>query len=1053
MVNWQEFFKINALELPKVTSFMVLAAVFQAGLTIGTTAGDTLFLSNIGVESLPYIYIVMPVIMALYASVFSYFISRLGIRRLMYISVIAVAGVSLTLFFVLAARDSLTSFQISTLYYFIKIFTTVIYIAFYSLYWNFADLYFDMSESKRLFAYLAAGTALGVIVGGLTVTLSAEVLGVPYLFLLWLVLGLSSLPVIYFINHRFKELTIVGFNDEVDESAWQVLKNHWGSIVKIRYVSLLAGMVFLVSLLAGIAEYQYYDVFSKASDEAQLAVLLGTLYAGVNVFNLIICAFVFNRLVIRVGVTSVAMIQPVVYILVFAFLLLDYGFEAAILAFFAYQGMAWSVDNNNYNLLYNALPNANRAQLRTILEGLLEPIATALAGVYLLFYASRVPAEGISLVGFIGALGLFTIVMFMKRNYLVSLVQNLKTEWLDFSKKLRYHLTSFSDSDRDTLYGKLSANVSNALSSLKILHSINDPQTLPVMLRVYDQHVFQIQDSKALNELKAHYEEFLTTSNYHHTRSLVKWFNENSNRVHPQITEIYAYHGLIQPDRIAQFASDTNPDHRNIALVASLHSADLHRVSESIETIKTLLNGENNDIQRGLRVLQFSKNPMYAYTALPYIHHSDALIQLTALHVIRENVAEGEISFIQPVIDVLQSSDGDIRECCIEIMERINDPICVKPLILLASEMTPSERRISEDMICGMGTLIIPIVVSVLSDTNAPVISRSMAAKVLYHVAPEHFELIYPDLISEEISEVEKLSHNERSIQLNRVQTPELVVLNRFYRDSRKSKLNLILEFLSTAGRLPAYELMVNSLGSTNPKIRAFGFETLEQGVDNQLFRRLITQLDNAKGGYETNSRSEIENPFESIIETAANSMHPIEKTAAYIHIWRSDKAKWMRLISSIIQQSSQDLVQDTTLALLHNNPTRQQHLYFDRLAILCETPDFTTFNIQHLEYLAHRSCFKSISNHEVLCKPNSPADQIFILSDGICTVETDKEHHVLAQKGSVFPDEALKSKPLNQSKVTSSNCTVLCINTSELVRCSTLYPEVAIYMFNRSQG
>src|SRR5690606_23417936 len=130
-----------------------------------------------------------------------------------------------------------TGFQINALYYFIKIFTTVIYIAFYSLYWNFADLYFDMSESKRLFAYLAAGTAFGVIVGGLTVTLSAEVLGVPYLFLLWLVLGLLSLPVIYYINRRFKELTIVDLDEPEEESAWTVLKNHWGSIVKIRYVS------------------------------------------------------------------------------------------------------------------------------------------------------------------------------------------------------------------------------------------------------------------------------------------------------------------------------------------------------------------------------------------------------------------------------------------------------------------------------------------------------------------------------------------------------------------------------------------------------------------------------------------------------------------------------------------------------------------------------------------------------------------------------------------------------------------------------------------------
>ena len=99
MLNWQKFFKINATELPKVISFMILAAVFQAGLTIGTTAGDTLFLSNIGVESLPYIYIIMPLIMFLYASVFSYFISKVGIKKLLYASVYIVSTIALVLFF------------------------------------------------------------------------------------------------------------------------------------------------------------------------------------------------------------------------------------------------------------------------------------------------------------------------------------------------------------------------------------------------------------------------------------------------------------------------------------------------------------------------------------------------------------------------------------------------------------------------------------------------------------------------------------------------------------------------------------------------------------------------------------------------------------------------------------------------------------------------------------------------------------------------------------------------------------------------------------------
>ena len=1051
MLNWQKFFKINATELPKVISFMILAAVFQAGLTIGTTAGDTLFLSNIGVESLPYIYIIMPLIMFLYASVFSYFISKVGIKKLLYASVYIVSTIALVLFFAISMRDSLSEFQITALYYVIKIFTTVVYIAFYSLYWNYADLYFDMSESKRVFAYLAAGTAIGVIIGGLTVSLSTELLGVSYLFLLWMLLGLSSVSVIYFINSRYHVLSITSIDDEEDESAWMVLKKHWSSIIKIRYVSLLAGMVFLVSLLAGITEYQYYDVFSNTYTEEELAILLGWLYAGVNVFNLIVCAFLFNRLVLRIGVTNIAMIQPVVYILTFSFLLLDYGFSAAMLAFFAYQGMAWSVDNNNYNLMFNALPNANRAQLRTILEGLLEPIATALAGVYLIFYASKVPAEGVSLVGFLGALILFAIVMFMKKNYLISLVQNLKTEWLDFSRKLRSHLSTFTDKERDTLLGKISASLSEAISALKIMLVIHDSQSLPALLRIYDLTGGTIQNDNDLDELKISFEYFLEGKNYHQAHTLVQWFNNNNSKVHPHIAEVFAYYGLIQPTKIKLYAESADPDLQNIALIASIHSADLQQVAVTLRSVQDLLDGESINIQRGLRVLRFSKNSVYAVTALPYIHHKDAEVRLAAFRTIKATVAESTISFVNPMIQAIRENEGATREICIHILERINDPICVKPLLLLAPELTPSERRLSEDFITGMGNLIIPTVVSVLSNKDASSISRSLAAKVLYRVAPIQFELIYPDLIKEEIGVAEALKHNESVLASDTRDLSEINVLRRYYRDTRTSKINLILEFLSTAGRLPAYELMINSLGSTNPKIRAFGIETLEQGVDRTLYERLIEQLN-----FSTVSESSIERhattkEIESVVTNAVQSTHPIEKSAALSLIWRSDKSSWIKLIRSIIQQPLHDLVKETTVARLHNEHDREQRDFFERLVLLCETQALNSLHIDHLEYMAHHSTFGHWKASENIASTTDPAETLFIHFDGIFECKSETENLVVNTKGALFPVEVIQSKPFYLTTIRVQTGTALMIPYQTLELCAKLYPEVAIHLFELS--
>lgn len=1053
MLNWQAFFKINAAELPKVISFMILAAVFQAGLTIGSTAGDTLFLSNIGVESLPYIYVVMPLIMALYASVFSYFISKIGIKKLLYTSILAVASIALILFFAISMRESFSEIQINTLYYVIKIFTTVVYIAFYSLYWNYADLYFDMSESKRLFAYLAAGTAFGVIIGGLTVSLSTEILGVSSLFLLWVVLGLGSLPVIYYINTRYSVLTIVDIDEEeTEESAWQVLKKHWGSIVQIRYISMLAGMVFIVSLLGGIAEYQYFEVFSNTYTEAELAILLGWLYAGVNVFNLFICAFLFNRLVLRFGVTSVAMIQPVVYILAFSFLLLDYGFHAAIIAFFAYQGMAWSVDNNNYNLLYNALPNANRAQLRTILEGLLEPIATALAGIYLIFYATNAPAERISFVGFIGALVLFAIVIFMKKNYLISLVQNLKTEWLDFSKRLQAHISRFSDSERDTLFGNISSSFTNAITAMKIYLSVNDDQALPALLQIYEQTDGNIRDDKVLDELKNSFSIFLENTNYHQARTLVEWFNKNDSRVHTQISEVFAFHGLVQPAKIKQFSKNDDPDFRNIALIASMHSSDLQQVAVALESVQQLLDGDAADIQRALRVLQYSKNPVYAITAVPYMYHKDNDVRLASLRTIKSTVAVSTISLVTPIIQVMKENQGVARELCIDILEKINDPIFVKPLLNLAPELTPSERRLSEDLITEMGTLIIPTVVSVLNNSSVSSIARSLAAKVLYRVAPEHFELIYPSLIIEEINVAESLKKNEILLSADSRNLSEMQVLRRFYRDIRRSKVNLILEFLSTAGKLPAYELMVNSLGSSNPKIRAFGLETLEQGVDLTLYKRLIAQLNYSDSKQSLKQSEDIFERIDSIISNAAQSSHPIEKSAALSIIWHSDKSTWMKLIRSVIQQSSSDLVKETTMARLHDEPDREHRDFFQRLTVLCTAPGFDTLHIDHLEFLAHNSTFGNWIPGERITSPNDDATTLFVNFDGVFDCKSASKTQTITEKGAHFPSEVMESKRKYATEIRVQKGTALKIPSHALEHCAKLYPEVAIHLFEMSR-
>src|SRR3546814_3860982 len=76
-----------------------------------------------------------------------------------------------------------------------------------------------------------------------------------------------------------------------------------------RYTMALTATLFVTLLMTNLAEYQYSMVLQDGRGEAELAALFGTLYAASNLFNLVICLFVFNRLATRLGVRNVAFIQ------------------------------------------------------------------------------------------------------------------------------------------------------------------------------------------------------------------------------------------------------------------------------------------------------------------------------------------------------------------------------------------------------------------------------------------------------------------------------------------------------------------------------------------------------------------------------------------------------------------------------------------------------------------------------------------------------------------------------------------------------------------------
>ncbi len=91
------FLKIHPGEGSKVLRFALLAALLQAGLSVGISCADSLFLNIVGADKLPLIYLITPAMMLLYVPLFAHLQGRFGIDRLFDITlgILVVGGILL----------------------------------------------------------------------------------------------------------------------------------------------------------------------------------------------------------------------------------------------------------------------------------------------------------------------------------------------------------------------------------------------------------------------------------------------------------------------------------------------------------------------------------------------------------------------------------------------------------------------------------------------------------------------------------------------------------------------------------------------------------------------------------------------------------------------------------------------------------------------------------------------------------------------------------------------------------------------------------------------
>jgi hypothetical protein len=1050
--------KIHEGEGQKVLQLTVIGALLQAGVAIGLSAADSLFLTHLGAEKLPIIYFIMPLFMTAVVPVYSYLVERQGVDHMMDATLFTLAIGGGALF------GSLTIFGVTGqgttgtwVYYGIEVYASLWQIIVFTILWTFIEAYFDILSAKRLFPVLCGGTALGGILGGGIVAALATSIGVAALFLVWSGLALVAYPVMVHLRRTAYKIE----ETEADEPPRlaEQMRNMTAVVKSSPYVLYLNLAVFLLMFLTTICEYQFYGVFEKQGDAQELAVLFGRLVVVVNVFNLIMSFFLFNRLVSAIGVRNTALIQPFAYLGIFAYFLLDLNLTAAILGFFVCNGIQDVVEDNNWNFLLNPVaPQVNKS-VRAFAEGVVDPLGSSLAGLFLILFAPK--ASGEQLLGAVfspvqisamavgGAVVYLVIVLLLRHHYLGSMVQNLRREWLDFSRSETDMLSGLGPQEQQELLRRAAQeDLDVAEAAMRILW-LNDR---PAAVRALLARLARLSEAEQAR-LCPLLGSMLETRDDDTIRQVIDWLERERVKLGPPLIEELGRHSLVPPQEWAHWLESPATQER-AAIMASLgHSWDLESGLQAMAGTVKLLHGSEEECLMGIRVLGCLQRERYVHYLVPYLYKPWPAAQRETLLAMHRLVNHESGRLLPHLLRAVAQGEGETRMMAMRALAKIGDSDCIPALLAEAGDFVPSERRQAEQLILAIGLRSIPATVAVLRNPSYAYEARSIAARAIAKLAFPQLRALIPEIIGPEIDRAYQYLcyHN---ILLQATQTPPGIrVLSRFYMDAQLIILEFVLQILALGGRLPDYEMISSSLRSRNLKVRANAIEALEQACNRAIFLRLLPLVDarpvEDKIRFYRRHAADGALTFATVIAKASHSHVPLERSAAAQAMWDLAVPDVLNTLRQQLHHASSGLFRDTVISLVIRASQATDSNIIEMVALLSRTAFFTSFSVLDLVTLAAGIREASFPAGQPVYRQGEAAQALYVVKTG--NVCLNSQGQALARgAGDTFGEDAVYGSGIYGEDAVSQSASVYIVAHDYLMQCARTHPRVALGLIEK---
>jgi len=376
---------------------------------VGKLGADALFVKRFGVDKIPEMYVITPIVMLAVSALIFYFVDRVRRRTMLlwYVAAVTIASIAIQAAIPMGGLIQPISY----------IFAHGVKETIYILFWVYAGNLYDVEQSKRLFPFFAGSVLVGKILGGAIGAaiapvvhaenfIGAQAVGFAVCFIA--ILLYRSLPEGEGRHARVAHKP-TGLGESLRDSV-----DGYRTVASDRLLRVFGVGVFFWYSLMQFANFLYLVGLDQSSATAGTGVgredLFSVLYASVYTSSSLVALFIQSvittPLLRRWGIARVLFALPVWYVLSYGAAAYAYGEGIALLVFPTAVALQLgerivipAIHRPATELVYSQIPSDIRPRARAFLSGGVNALGNMAAAVGLIVGIAILPTAQLLAAG------------------------------------------------------------------------------------------------------------------------------------------------------------------------------------------------------------------------------------------------------------------------------------------------------------------------------------------------------------------------------------------------------------------------------------------------------------------------------------------------------------------------------------------------------------------------------------------------------------------------------------------------------------------------------